>query len=374
MSYLDHFMPTYALRQVDRVAVAAAPEKAWPVVRGIDFFQFGIARLLFGIRTLPMRLFGGAPAQKTARIDDITGDTGFLILGEEKGREVVVGSVGKFWQPRIEFAKFLPGELAGFDRPGYGKLAWSLRVDPREGGGAWITFDLRVAATDAATWRRFQLYWLLIGRFSHAMRAILLRHFVGELGPASDDDARPLPGDDIVAAPRLQKTHAVTIEAPPAALWPWLVQMGARRAGWYSIDRLDNGGTPSAERIVPELQHLAVGDILPALPSSRPGEGFAVLRLEPQKLLVLGDPALLPSGRRDGGPPWSTAWAFVLEPIGDDATHLVVRVRARYAPTTSMAVARPFIVAAHEIMERSQLRNLRQRAERLGANPAPARA
>jgi hypothetical protein len=59
--------------------------------------------------------------------------------------------------------------------------------------------------------------------------------------------------------------HAVTIAAPPEAVWPWLVQMGSGQTGWYSDDWVDNDGRLSATNIVPELQHLAVGDIMPSL-------------------------------------------------------------------------------------------------------------
>jgi hypothetical protein len=298
---------------------------------------------------------------RSPNIDDITGaGSGFVLLGEEPGREVVVGAIGKFWQPAIEYASVRPADFAVFDRPGFGKLAWCIRVDPREGGGSWVGFELRVGATDAASLARFKRYWWIIGRFSHAIRRRFLGRLVAELGPAVGDERRTLEGDDLLMA-RLQRTHAVTIEAPVGRVWPWLVQIGARRAGWYSFDLLDNGGIHSADFIIPELQHLSVGDIIPALPGS-PG-GFAVLRIEPERALVLGDPGLLPGAPRSGGPPWRTTWAFVLEPIGATATRLTVRSRAFYGRGFSLAVVRVAMGLAHEVMERRQLHNLRRRAE-----------
>jgi len=90
--------------------------------------------------------------------------------------------------------------------------------------------------------------------------------------------------------------------------------------------------------------------------------------LDAPRSLVLGDPALVPGGLRPkSAPPWKTSWAFVLEPIGGDATRLTVRVRADYAPGLKMAVLRPAIALAHEVMERRQLHNLRLRAEAMGA-------
>jgi hypothetical protein len=71
---------------------------------------------------------------------------------------------------------------------------------------------------------------------------------------------RTLPGDDLV--PNAHSfTHAITIERPRSDVWPWLVQMGAGRAGWYSYDRIDNAGIPSLDRVAPELQEIAVGDV-----------------------------------------------------------------------------------------------------------------
>jgi hypothetical protein len=83
-----------------------------------------------------------------------------------------------------------------------------------------------------------------------------------------DEATRPLPGDELVAGAKIRWTHAVTIQARRADVWPWLVQMGCRRAGWYSYDGLDNGGAPSAKRITPELQQVRVGDVFPMTPKA----------------------------------------------------------------------------------------------------------
>jgi hypothetical protein len=363
-------MPAFSLRQVDRVAVTASPAHAYAAARTLDMSQVGFVHLLFQLRVLPDRIAARIRGQSylpllSSGIDDITRPgSGFLVLGEEPGREVVVGAVGKFWQPAIEYASVTPAGFLAFDRPGFGKLAWCIRVDPREGGGSWVGFELRVGATDAASLARFQHYWWIIGRFSHAIRRSFLGRLVEELGPAGSDERRRIEGDDLLVA-RFQKTHGITIEAPVDKVWPWLVQIGARRAGWYSFDLLDNGGTHSADCILPDLQTLSVGDIIPALPKSP--NGFAVLRLEPERVLVLGDPSLLPGGARPGGPPWRTTWAFVLEPIGATATRLTVRVRVDYLPGWKMTCVRLVMALAHEVMERRQLYNLRRRAETLVA-------
>lgn len=175
------------------------------------------------------------------------------------------------------------------------------------------------------------------------------------------DERVVLAGDDLLPTVRAQVTHHIDINVPASEVWPWLVQMGRRRGGWYSWDILDNGGVASADRIIPALQDLKVGDLVPFISSG--SAGVAVLRLEPPHALVLGDPSLVP-GRPapSAGAPRAT-WTFALEPIGDRATRLRVRVRADYQPGLKAALAKPVIVALHEVMERKQLRTLKRRAE-----------
>jgi proline iminopeptidase len=135
---------------------------------------------------------------------------------------------------------------------------------------------------------------------------------------ASGDEADgELAGDDLVEGASGRSTMAVTIDAPSSAVWPWLAQMGCQRGGWYSWDRLDNGGEPSEDRIVPELQSIAAGDRLPATPDG--DLWFDVVGADPERALVLRSSIDLmtrrnfdphgPAPRRfsDG------TWAFVLD-------------------------------------------------------------
>ncbi len=134
----------------------------------------------------------------------------------------------------------------------------------------------------------------------------------------AEEAAKPLPGDGLVAAQLGVFTHAVTIPAPPEQVWPWLAQMGAgTRAGWYSYDRLDNGGKRSAWRIIPELQHVAVGDLFPALPGAQ--DAFIVVELDSAKMLVLGVP--VPGGG------FQARWTFVSIVIAAVATPPASRMR-----------------------------------------------
>jgi hypothetical protein len=369
---IARFIPSPRMHEVDRVAVAASPEEAWRLVRATDLYERAWVRALFQARLAPEQILArirrqpAEPVPRTARLDEIVGrDTGFALLAEVPGQEFVAGAIGRFWEPKIPFTEATSEGFAAFREPGFGKVAWSLQVHPAWGGGSWVSVDLRVDTTDEEAWRQFVPYWRLIGPLSHLIRKSLLRSVVRKLGRLAVEAHRPLPGDELLPSVRVMNTQAMTIESPVEQVWPWLVQMGCRRAGWYSIDRLDNGGVPSAERIVPELQHIAVGDVLPATPQG--SEGFAVLRTEPNRFLVLGSPSLLSrtSSNRWGifGARYEMTWAFVLEPIGDAATRLVVRVRGNYQPGLRNAWARPVILSAHTLMEQVQLRNLKRRAE-----------
>ncbi len=365
-------MPSYKLRQVDRVAVRADPSDAWAAARELDLYRLAFVRRLFALRTaldrIAARLRGRDAAMlQHSRIDDIVAPgTRWLLLGEDPGHEIAVGSAGRFWQSHIDYADLRPPDFRAFDAPGFGKVAWSLRVDPRMGGGSWITIELRVGTTDKRSWRRFRRYWALIRPFSHAIRRGALRLLERELGAVGKEEALALAGDALLPGARFQRTHSRFIEAPPASVWPWLVQMGCQRAGWYSYDRLDNGGVPSASHIIPELEHVAVGEIIPARPAGR--DGFAVLRVQRPYALVIGSPSLLPGGGpapEKTPPPWRTSWAFVLEPVGGHATRLLVRARADYEPSATMAVLRTIMSPLHEVMERAQLRHLKRRIETL---------
>ena len=170
---------------------------------------------------------------------------------------------------------------------------------------------------------------------------------------------RALPGDELIRDPIASLTHAITIQRPPHGVWPWLVQMGADRAGWYSYDFIDNGRRRSAERIVPALQSVAVGDLFPAAPGAT--DGFHVLAFETARHLVLGwRPA-------PGAAPIMT-WAFVLEGRTDGTTRLIVRARGgREYPFYGLPpwIGKPFIRFGHFVMQRKQLLGIAWRAESL---------
>lgn len=188
-----------------------------------------------------------------------------------------------------------------------------------------------------------------------------------------------LPGDHLVPVPQWVATRGVTIAAPPHAVWPWLVQMGFGRAGWYSWYRFDNDGEPSADHLEPGLQELAVGDLVPDGP--RAGEGLGVWRvavLEADRALALYSCRHPVTGQEvdpldpHAGPYVESGWAFALQQGGHGDTRLLVRVRAAVAP----GWARPLfgvLGLADTVMEHTMLDGIRRRAERRvpAAGPGP---
>jgi hypothetical protein len=186
-------------------------------------------------------------------------------------------------------------------------------------------------------------------------------------GSTPAERRRPLPGDELCPDPQLRTTHATTVDAPPDHVWPWLVQMGWGRGQWYTarwVDRLlFPANPPSADVLVPALQHLAVGDrVLDGPPEAHCA--FVVRQVQPGRTLVLHSTEHLPPGwaeRFGAGIDWS--WAFVLEPVDGGRTRFLFRTRARLRPWWVRAVYLVVGVPADFVMSRQMLRGVRARAE-----------
>jgi len=173
-------------------------------------------------------------------------------------------------------------------------------------------------------------------------------------GATDEEIKRAMAGDEIVPDPTFNATRAVTVNAPAERIWPWIVQMGYRRAGFYSWDILDNDGIPSAERILPEYQNPKVGDLVPLTAKVK----ILVAVAEPNRrlLLVTQSPT-----------PWT--WSWGLYPIDAHRTRLVSRLRVRLRRLPS----RLWIDAFEIVMMRKCLLGIKRRAERRddGARKTP---
>jgi hypothetical protein len=200
-------------------------------------------------------------------------------------------------------------------------------------------------------------------------------HWLGRSYGATRNERRSrLPGDGIVPAPHLVTTHAITIHASPERVWPWLVQMGWGRGQWYTarwVDRLFfPGNGPSADRIVPEWQHLAVGDrIFDGPPEAN--TAFVVEDLEPDRYLVLHSTEHLPPGWAERFGAWiDFSWVFVVGDLGDGRTRFMFRSRARVGPPWVCA-GYLALVPADFVMSRQMLRGVKRRAERNTTHSSP---
>jgi hypothetical protein len=179
-----------------------------------------------------------------------------------------------------------------------------------------------------------------------------LRDWVLTWGATADEAARPLPGDDLLDAADIVATRAIGIEAPPSAIWPWLVQMGPGRAGAYTYDWIENLfglNMHSAEHIHAEWQNLKVGDVLRSR-EDRPGMRVEIL--DPERTL---------SNRSEAGD-W--VWTFILVPE-DGTTRLISRNRiALKGAAAGQRLGSLVMEPGSLIMERKMLLGIRRRAER----------
>lgn len=192
-------------------------------------------------------------------------------------------------------------------------------------------------------------------------------------GSTREERAARLPGDDIVPRPTVQTDHAITIDAPPSAVWPWLVQMGWGRGGWYTarwVDRaLFPANGPSAERVVPELQHISVGTFIPDGPPETEC-GLHVVELQPERALVLRSNSHLPmSWRRRAALDWS--WAFTMRALEDGRTRYHFRSRWVTEPWWFTVGGTLGIVPADFLMSRDHLRGVKRRSEGLARDGSP---
>jgi hypothetical protein len=172
-------------------------------------------------------------------------------------------------------------------------------------------------------------------------------------GASQNEIAASLPGDELVPSPRISYTRAITISAAPEEIYPWIVQIGAERGGWYSYEWFETNvlrcAISNADRIHEKWQNLKVGDPVRMCPGTSGPPPYEVAMLEPDRAMILG--------HQDNGE-WVEVWQFVLLPHEDGSTRLVVRSRSA-AEGWFWDVIRP----GEFIMARGMLLGIRERAE-----------
>ena len=176
---------------------------------------------------------------------------------------------------------------------------------------------------------------------------LVLKPWHMQWGTIDDEAHRPMPGDELIPGAG-QATRAVTIGAEPHQVWPWLVQLGYGKAGWYSYDWIDNDFKRSADRILSEHQTLAPGDKILMMPTM----GFVVDRIDEPRAIV--------SVLEDG----STSWCLGLYPTGDGSTRLISRWRPKFEMTPATFFFTMLSEPGTFIMEQKMLRTIRDHAER----------
>ena len=217
--------------------------------------------------------------------------------------------------------------------------------------------------------------------------AFLVRPWMQRWGVDATEVATLLPGDDVVADATAAETRGITIDAAVGDVWPWLVQMGFGRGGFYSYDQLDMKGR-SATELRPEWQQLAVGDTMPTHPEG----GFIVRVLEPEHALVVYvDSEMAATWAKESRPAPTTGiaasgtilgtsmptefagtWAWILKPTPEGGTRLVERTRFRFpADEGTHRVALGALGFGMFLMMRKQMLGIRDRAERLARTRLP---
>ena len=207
-----------------------------------------------------------------------------------------------------------------------------------------------------------------------ALAAYVFRIRPWHLGWGATESEREvaLPGDDIVSNPKHQATHAITINAPVADVWPWLIQIGQNKAGFYSYSILENlvgCDIHNANQIVPEWQSLRAGDVLWLHPKAPP---LPVLLVESYRAIVIGGIGEEPGNGLSKDTRAGT-WAFVVKEPGPSTTRLLVRIRWDRKPGLldwiyNFGVLEP----SHFVMERRMLLGIKHRAEGLARHQTSA--
>jgi len=196
-----------------------------------------------------------------------------------------------------------------------------------------------------------------LGALPLFLAAPFYRHWHLRWGATADEVRGPMPGDELVERASFEATRAITIDAPPEKVWPWIVQMGYRRAGFYTYDLLDNAGYESADSVLEEFQHPKVGDWMPMASKVNETTAFKVGSFEPNQWLLWEKP--------------DSTWAWRLTPLAGGRTRLVSRLKQRYqreAPASAFLTLVLLEFGDFPMMRRV-LKGIKARAERLAASP-----
>lgn len=435
-SLLEYFLPEPRLIEVDAVEVPVPPAEAYQALRHGDAARSPIIWALFWLRTLPDRLRRRDAPPLTLHIDDIGAENhGFRMLADEPNRGFVIGAIGRFWEAEIPFADVPAADFNAFAEPGFGKVAWEARFERLGPASTRIVLELRVTATDDEAWRRLRRYFRLLGPFSRFIRRHLLSQFRQELnlspepdevptapGPQAEDPAphahdtwtdvgegavgaigiladlatpflrgvrshwgvdretaeRSYPGDKLVPTPLWGWTHGIEIQAPASEVWPWVVQLGQNKGGFYSYQWLENLAgcdVQNADRVHPEWQTLKHGD---PFNLHRAGAPFSVVAVESGHYFLVHGYVDVRTGQVHPSPPAqgplpphhiNLTWLFLVEPLSPSdpwRSRFISRYRIACSDELSTHLSfGPWIVEPIGfMMDRKMLVGVKERVER----------
>ena len=235
--------------------------------------------------------------------------------------------------------------------------------------------------------KRVRLGWkvrLLRGlTLAIALAAVLVGTYIFIIRPwhmrwgATDAElAATLPGDELVtsALSDSQTTRAITVDAPAESIWPWLVQWGQGKGGWYSYEMLENllgCNMTNADRIHPEWQNTKVGDYVRMYPEGSGPPPYRVAAMVSNRAFVIGHPIGDLDAPMTAQTEWNDTWTFALQPVDDKTTRLIIR--ARWSADGELSGDSPImrmIEPGTFIMERGSLWGVKERAERAAGLPA----
>jgi hypothetical protein len=191
--------------------------------------------------------------------------------------------------------------------------------------------------------------------------APVVRHWHMRWGATDAEVREPMPGEDVVPTAHFNATRAITINAPPTLVWPWIVQMGYRRAGFYTYALLDNAGYESASEILDEYQRPRVGDWMPMASVVNETTAFKIKDFETDTWLLWGKP--------------DSTWAWKLVALPSGGTRLITRLKQRYQwESPGMALFTLLLLEFGDFpMMRRVLKGIKERAERLARNTKVSR-
>ncbi len=211
-----------------------------------------------------------------------------------------------------------------------------------------------------------------LGAAAAGAYALVVRPWHLRWGAADSEVARELPRDRLLVSPKIRATHAITVNAPAERVWPWIVQIGAGRGGFYSYDFLENFmyrlNIHNADHILPEYQDVKAGEVIPFEPG---GGGPMVAAIEPGRYLLLHGRMTAQSegmfSLKGQGPEayFEVTWLFYLDPVGARETRLIERFQLGWNPTLkNWLYYRVFLEPGSFIMERGMLMGIKRRAEK----------